>query len=1223
MKRFYLFMLMFIAGIGVASADVDVRLNSGDNSDDQANVKCIAFTMPTEDVDGNPYTQAPLHNINLFIKTGGGTTSYMVISSTRNDLSGKVAVSTNKPAPNNAFAEYTFSGEMLQSGQTYYMMFASDAEGTTQVVQRPAIASTGGTGQDVIDANGDIHINWIVYYKLNYQKPVISEDDQYKQFFSTTYGEKWVRIANCSNSNYVMTVKDNAIGTATKDAGNAGQLFCFVGSQADGFKIYSAEKGSGYALKTANTNQGTAPSWGSAADGSTWYIDTRHANASSQPGIGLTTDDVTTDADRTSLNMWGGAGGDAKFYPNGAGNGGSRWTLQLMNTLTIEPSVAGIKGIYSWNGLERFGANVMFASDASVGSKAITASVPGFSSAPSQTTWDGASTVTVTNTLTPDFFNASTDNIEHWVRITNVRNPDYAIYANNESALHSHVAAGTNDELFALIGTASSFKIYSKTEAKFYGSANNNQNTPVNDAQETSYTLVAKGGTYPGYAIVPVDNNNQSLNMHGGKGNDIKYYAASDDGSTWMLTEVGGELTVTINLAGDVLPINSKVGTLCVSYNGESTNTRINLDGTTKAGVLGTVKLTAPKGSRITLSEGQSFSGYTFSATYNGTTGSSVTIDNIPNEGTSASVTFTANDKQNLFYTVDHGRPYRIPAIAKAQDGTLIAVTDDRFCGSDIGYGKVNLVYKVSKDNGQTWGEEKMLAEGDGNNSSNTCGFGDAAICADRTSDRVMVMAVSAPNGGTCWTASQRGVITWGTPNGEGGYDWTTPVDIKQELMDLLPNDRINYFVGSGKISQSRIVRKGQYYRVYVALWTTNGSSGDGLTNYVVYSDDFGAQGSWRLLGENTVRPVPGGDEPKAEELPDGSVVVSGRKSFGRYYNIFTFTDEEKTTGRWSTAVASHSVSNGLSWGANSTNGEIMVVKATRKSTGEKVDIVMQSAPAGAGRSNVTIWYKVIDAQSKYADPTSFSQNWTKGLEVSAYNSAYSTMCVQADGRIAFFFEDSKSGAGYDMVYQPIALDQLNGLSDYTIDADQACPAVELNGEGFATYSSAIDVDITTSGVAAYKASINGEKLTLSAINGAIPAGTGVVLYGEGMADKNVEFTPASSKAGYVSDNQLQPTTTVANYIVAKPAKATLWALGEGSDFLSFIGDKFVANRAYFDYELPSDVKSLHLVFDTATGICQTPSADAKAMEGKYVENRRIVILKGGKKYNSVGMQIK
>ena len=67
MKRFYLFMLMFIAGIGVASADVDVRLNSGDNSSDQANVKCIAFTMPTEDVDGNTYTQAPLHNINLFI----------------------------------------------------------------------------------------------------------------------------------------------------------------------------------------------------------------------------------------------------------------------------------------------------------------------------------------------------------------------------------------------------------------------------------------------------------------------------------------------------------------------------------------------------------------------------------------------------------------------------------------------------------------------------------------------------------------------------------------------------------------------------------------------------------------------------------------------------------------------------------------------------------------------------------------------------------------------------------------------------------------------------------------------------------------------------------------------------------------------------------------------------------------------------------------------------
>ena len=330
-----------------------------------------------------------------------------------------------------------------------------------------------------------------------------------------------------------------------------------------------------------------------------------------------------------------------------------------------------------------------------------------------------------------------------------------------------------------------------------------------------------------------------------------------------------------------------------------------------------------------------------------------------------------------------------------------------------------------------TWSvNDLILAQGDGNNESKTCGYGDAAICADRTSDKVMVMAVSAPNGGTCWTAAQRGVITWGTLQDDGTWKWEVPVDIKDELMALLPTDRINYFVGSGKISQSRIVKKGDYYRVYVALWTTGA---DGLTNYVIYSDEFGKPGSWQLLGSKSVRPVPGGDEPKAEELPDGRVVVSGRKSYGRYYNIFKFKDETYTTGYWGTAVASHSVDGGLSWGGNSTNGEIMVVKAKNRTTNAETHIVLQSAPAGNDRSLVSIWYKLLDNSNKYATPTAFSQNWTKGMQVSDFGSAYSTMCVQADGKIAFFFEDSKSGAGYDMVYQPIALSQFAGLEDYEI----------------------------------------------------------------------------------------------------------------------------------------------------------------------------------------------
>ena len=59
---------------------------------------------------------------------------------------------------------------------------------------------------------------------------------------------------------------------------------------------------------------------------------------------------------------------------------------------------------------------------------------------------------------------------------------------------------------------------------------------------------------------------------------------------------------------------------------------------------------------------------------------------------------------QRLFETVEGKIPYRIPAIATTKNGTLIAVADYRYCYSDIGFGPVDLHYRLSHDNGYTYG---------------------------------------------------------------------------------------------------------------------------------------------------------------------------------------------------------------------------------------------------------------------------------------------------------------------------------------------------------------------------------------------------------------------------------------------------------------------------------------------------------------------------------------
>ena len=57
-----------------------------------------------------------------------------------------------------------------------------------------------------------------------------------------------------------------------------------------------------------------------------------------------------------------------------------------------------------------------------------------------------------------------------------------------------------------------------------------------------------------------------------------------------------------------------------------------------------------------------------------------------------------------LFHTPDaKGIPYRIPAILSTPQGRLIAMSDYRYCGADIGFGQIDIVGKYSDDNGKTW----------------------------------------------------------------------------------------------------------------------------------------------------------------------------------------------------------------------------------------------------------------------------------------------------------------------------------------------------------------------------------------------------------------------------------------------------------------------------------------------------------------------------------------
>lgn len=417
----------------------------------------------------------------------------------------------------------------------------------------------------------------------------------------------------------------------------------------------------------------------------------------------------------------------------------------------------------------------------------------------------------------------------------------------------------------------------------------------------------------------------------------------------------------------------------------------------------------------------------------------------ITEKGGEWTVTYEGDEQSEYQYLWFHNdkEPYRIPSIVTMKNGKLLAVNDARPCGSDIGYGRVDQVMRIGSKTGASWTEGRYIIQGSYSDEGiRDDGFGDPAMVVDRESGTIMLLNVCGRT--VCWHGnypegepnpvarlySSDNGKTWGdalsgkhSPAPEGAMcSWT---DITEDFYGAFaqPGEQgyekyrvQSLFVGSGKLTQSKRIKVGTHYRVYAPVWTKNHG------NRVLYTDDFGL--SWHALGGKQVLPCPSGDEPKCEELPDGSVVLSSRKGAGRYFNIYKYTDEGAAEGSWGDCVASDEAKDGIKCGRNSTNGEILILEVRKQQDGSRAVLALQSLPTGDGRSDVKIYWKDITSPSAYCCPRSFAENWnSQPYQVSTTGSAYSTMTVQKDGRIGFFYEEEPGW--YSMVYVPLSIEQI------------------------------------------------------------------------------------------------------------------------------------------------------------------------------------------------------
>ena len=304
---------------------------------------------------------------------------------------------------------------------------------------------------------------------------------------------------------------------------------------------------------------------------------------------------------------------------------------------------------------------------------------------------------------------------------------------------------------------------------------------------------------------------------------------------------------------------------------------------------------------------------------------------------------------------------FRIPAMVKSKNGTLLAFAEGRMCGTCGDAGDINIVVKRSIDNGNTWSNMGVVWD-DGDN---TCG-NPVPIVDQETGTIHLLMS---------WN-NRRPFVT---SSSDDGITWTKPVEITSSVKGIGWG-----WYATGPVHGIQISEGENKGRLLAPTYASVNISGVTKSySFLIYSDDHGK--TWQK-----------GELTRQGDVGECTVAETNK---GLLLNMRSSTSKAR--------IFAYSSDGGISWSSNQQRNDLVDPQCQASLISYKQGkrrFFYQANATSSERKNLTIKRSSDDGES-----------WSAGTTIYPGPSAYSDMTLLNKNTIGVLFENGEKSP-YDKI---------------------------------------------------------------------------------------------------------------------------------------------------------------------------------------------------------------